>query len=862
MPRRVFTAVAVVLVLIGGGALSASSQTQSSAEQTTGAYFIQLNSAPLAALRATATQTAAHLARLARERQGFRGEARAAGISLRVRAEFFSLFNGFSVDASPAQIAGIARLAGVRAVFPVLKVSLPPTTKSEFAPQLATALSMTGADAAQSELGLSGSGIKVAVMDTGLDYDHPDLGGPGPFPTSRVIAGFDYVGDNFDASGPPAAQIPKPDPDPDDCNGHGTHVAGIVGARAAAEGGVTGVAPNVRFGAYRVFGCDGSTFSDIMIMAMQDILKDGMDVLNMSIGSARQWPQHPTSVASDILVENGVVVVASFGNSGAEGLYSGSSPGVGSKVIGVGAVDNLRVRALTFNVIPGGRQVPYVHFAPSPPPPTSGTVPIVHVGRGCSNPLDPYLADPNGRIALIERGLCTFAEKYDRAFAAGAIGVVFFNSVPGFFGSTVSPDRPIPAVGILRTDGLAIISALGSGPVSIQWTNVFVLAANPTGGLTASFSSYGLPPDLSVKPDITAPGQVIRSTYPLERGGYATISGTSMSAPHVAGAAALFLEFAPDFPTELVRDRLMNNASPILWWGNPDLGFLDNVHRQGAGLLNIFNAVRKNRAVTPSKLALGEGTGPVTKRLTIHNGDNIDITFDLSHRPALATGPNTFVPAFFNAPASVSFSASSIVVPAGGSRTVDATIIPNAALADRSLYGGYIVFTPREGGFRPPMVVPYAGFKGDYQSIVSLVTTPNGRVPCVALVPAPPITDALCRPTGLTFNPKIEPLFIFFHLDHAVTRFVVEVFTHPNGLPIGKVFSQDFLPRNSSPGGFFFITWDGKDPDGKLVPDGFYTLRITILKALGDPLNPAHFEERRLPTAPGSSVRVLTTPAP
>ena len=863
MPRRVFAAV-VVALLIFGGALPVRSQSSSSAEVPS-AYFIQLQSAPLAALQAgtPATAVAGQLARLARERQDFRRNARAAGATFKERQSFHTLFNGLSVDASPAQATALARLAGVRAVFPVLRYSLPPTTTSTSNPQLETALAMTGADVVQSELGLSGFGIKVAVMDTGLDYHHPDLGGnpDARFPpgTERVIAGFDFVGDDFDAGGTPAQQIPKPDPDPDDCNGHGTHVAGIVGARAASPGGTTGVAPYVRFGAYRVFGCDGSTFADIMIAAMEMILADGMDVLNMSIGAARQWPQYPTAVASDILVDNGIVVVASFGNSGAEGLYSGSAPGLGSKVIGVGSVENSHINALTFNVNPGGRQVPYLPLATTPDPPTSGTsAEVVFVGQGCL--ADPYLVDPRGRIALVVRGVCTFDEKYQRAFAAGAVGVIIHNNSTGLFaGGGVTP-RAIFGIGVSQADGMHIRSL--TGPVTLTWTAVRINAPNPTGGLSASTTSYGVSPDLVVKPDITAPGGLIRSTYPLERGGYRTISGTSMSSPHVAGSVALLLEHSPGFPTALVRDRLMNNASPILWWGNPALGFLDNVHRQGAGLLNIAQAVRKNRLVTPSKLSLGEGTGPVTKRLTIHNGDNIEITFDLSHRPALATGPNTFVPAFSNAPSTVSFSASSVGVPAGSSRTVDVTITPNAGLEHRSLYGGYVVLTPREGGFRPPMVVPYAGFKGDYQSILALVPTTNGRVPCVALIPSPPppsITDGLCvaPPATLTFNPKVQPLSIFFHLDHQAQRLVLEVFTHPNGLPVGQVFRQDFLPRNGSRSAFFTLSWDGKNPDGSLVPDGFYRLRITILKALGDPLNPAHFEEWTSPP-----VRVLTTPAP
>ena len=140
-------------------------------------------------------------------------------------------------------------------------------------------------------------------MDTGIDYDHADFGGDGTarsnsnqFPNSRVVAGFDFVGDAFTGG-----NTPVPDAFPDDCNSHGSHVAGIVGA----NGGAVGVAPDVVFGAYRVFGCDGSTTSDIMLAAMERALDDDMDVLNMSIGARAQWPQYPTAAAATQAAEEG-----------------------------------------------------------------------------------------------------------------------------------------------------------------------------------------------------------------------------------------------------------------------------------------------------------------------------------------------------------------------------------------------------------------------------------------------------------------------------------------------------------------------------------------------------------------------------
>lgn len=235
------------------------------------AWFVELRSSP--AVEGTSPAV------LSSEKAAFRAAAARAGVPFAERFAFDTLWNGLSVSIKPSDVARIARLPGVVAVHPVITIDAP--TLSPLAdPELATALAMTGADTAQ-DLGHTGAGVKVAVMDTGVDYDHPDLGGcfgPG----CRVAYGWDFVGDAFDANpaNPTYNPIAVPDPDPDDCNGHGTHVAGIIGASGdPGSGGARGVAPGVVFGAYRVFGCAGSTTADIMLAAMERALADGMKVL-------------------------------------------------------------------------------------------------------------------------------------------------------------------------------------------------------------------------------------------------------------------------------------------------------------------------------------------------------------------------------------------------------------------------------------------------------------------------------------------------------------------------------------------------------------------------------------------------------
>ncbi|HXW09881.1 MAG TPA: S8 family serine peptidase, partial [Steroidobacteraceae bacterium] len=738
-----------------------------------------------------------------------------------------------------------------------------PEPASAPSPDLFTAINMTGASIAQNELGLTGEGVKVAVMDTGIDIEHPAFGGSGvpltgtgTFPTARVVEGWDFVGDAFNADPTSLAYNPTaaPDPNPDDCNGHGSHVAGIVGANDATNG-MKGVAPGVTFGAYRVFGCDGSTTSDIMVAAMERALADGMDVLNMSIGSSYQWPQYPTAAAADRLVNKGMVVVTSIGNAGANGLYSASAPGVGAKVIGTASFDNTNQMLPTFTISPDDTSIGYTNATAAPPAPTSGSLPMARTGTstttndGCA----PHAAGAyTGQAVLIRRGTCGFYDKALNAQNAGAAAVVLYNNVAGRINPTVAGAMPItiPVVAISDTEGVLINNRLAAGPVTLTWTDDLGSFLSATGGLISSFSSYGLSPDLTVKPDIGAPGGNIYSAYPLEKGGYANISGTSMASPHVAGGVALLVQANPKTPSQVVRTILQNSADPKNWWGNPALGFLDNVHRQGAGMVDIDDAILATTRIEPAKLALGESqAGPATRTLTIRNDGDAAVTYDLSHVPALSTGPNTFTPAFVTGFATVAFSAPSVTVPAKGSASVDVTITANAGLADLSQYGGYLVLTPQGGGqvYR----VPYAGLKGDYQA--KPVFTGGfpflGRLTACSLV-----RDLDCYVGGSYTVPAAGTVYsmtnafnvpqLLVHLDHQVRLFRVEIFDS-NGKAWHREYNEDYVGRNSTATGFFTFALDGVTTAGNksyTLPEGTYTAKVSVLKALGDAANPAHWE--------------------
>ena len=868
-----FAAVATGVAALTPAAVAAPSGPSIAATETEAlpdTWFVQLTNRPAA--------DGTSLTVLKAEKQAFRAAAAKAGVKFTERYAFDTLWNGLSVKASHADITKIRSLAGVTAVWPVAVVAAPPKGSS-VAPELFTALAMTGADIAQSELGYTGDGVKVAVMDTGIDVDHPAFGGDGVarydsplFPSDRVAYGYDFVGDAFnaDSTSPSYNPVPVPDDNPDDCGGHGTHVAGIIGANDATNG-MKGVAPDVTFGAYRVFGCVGSTTTDIMIAAMERALADGMQVLNMSIGSAYQWPQYPTAAAADRLVNKRVVVVASIGNNGTNGLYAAGAPGLGSKVIGTASFDNTRIAQAAFSITPDDRLIGYNPATGAPPAPLSGTLPIAAPTpvTACPVLVDGHYVSPfipgslAGQAVLVDRGACSFYWKARFAQEAGAAAVIIANNTAGQLSPTVDPaggaaftpipcphaDFPtcpavaIPTVAILQADGNTIRTRLASAPVDLTWTNQTVSTVNPTGGLISSFSSYGLSPDLALKPDIGAPGGSIWSSYPLEKGKYASLSGTSMASPHVAGAVALLLQARPGTSAQSVRGILQNSADPKPWWGSPGLGLLDNVHRQGAGMLDIDDAILATTKIEPSKIAAGEGeAGPYTQTLKVVNSGPSAVTYDLSHVNALSTG-GVITPSFYTSDAAVAFGTPSVTVPAKGTAYVDVTITP-ASGPQYGQYGGYVVFEPQGGG--ESYRVPYAGFVGDYQGIQVLTAGPVSSVPMpwLALLYGGSYYK-LEGPTDWTFTMVgTDVPYLLMHFDHQSRMLRVEVFDQ-KGSSWQRAYDEQYLPRNSSGTGFFAFPLDGYTFAGKkilMLPDGNYYAKISVLKALGDAANPAHWE--------------------
>ncbi len=842
-------------------------------------WFVQVSGAP--SLRGGSRSAA-------KSRQAsVQDAARDDGVKLSVLHSYTRVWNGFSVKASKSAVDKLRNVRGVTAIYPVFPVALP---DRKVEPQLKYSLPMIGADVAQ-VAGYLGDGIKVGVIDTGIDYNHPDLGGSGTpgnnadFGPSapRVKYGYDFVGDDYDAD--TAGSEPDPDGFPDDCNGHGTHVSGIIGANGdPATGHAKGVAPHVTFGAYRVFGCEGSADTEVILAAMDRAAADEMDVVNMSLGDAfATWPDYPDAAAADALTDAGTIVVASAGNSGESGLFSSGSPGVGKKVISVASVENTNITLQYFsaNPVPTGTDgnFGYAPAEAAPPPPDSGSAPLVTGPSGNTEGCDP-LTGLAGKVVLLQRGTCSFYEKALSAQLGGAAGVVIYNNAPGILSPTVEGDETItiPVVFISQADGEALAAQAASTPTTLTWTTSTKASENPVAGLVSDFSSFGMSADLTLNPDVAAPGGNIWSTFPIELKSYANLSGTSMAAPHVTGSVALLLEAARLANADLdgdvagIRSALQNTAKPIstlFQFGQSAVpGVYEPVSRQGAGLIQIDKAISEAltaTTVSPGKISVGENRSKYYKKtLTLTNHGNKTEKYTLSVQNAAAVGPapTTYWYDYSTKKVSSKFSSKSVTVKAHKTAKV-AVYLKQPALKTGWLYGGWVKFTKSDKS--KTLVVPFGGIYGDYQKVKVLqdiwdVNSAQTALEVVADLPALSTSSSIDdivspsdpKPT-FTLEDAAHSPYLLFHFDYPVSNAFFNVYkATAAGKKGAEVFKghKTFLElgefgRDDS---YLALPFDGKVPfsnntaAGLTVPNGNYVLELRVLKALGKTGTSSHWE--------------------
>lgn len=631
-----------------------------------------------------AVQTAkTQLARVERAQQGLLAPLSALGAQVIYRTQ--RVYNGIAVHVDAAKLDQLAALPGVKAIHPLIKHSL----------ELDSSVPLIGAPQLWAGTGipapLTGTGMKIAIIDTGIDYIHTGFGGsglpadytrndgtlitesPALFPSARVVGGYDFVGDAYTGS-----NTPQPDPDPMDCNGHGSHVAGISAGNGVTDTGAAytgpynatthtatnfrigpGVAPQASLYALRVFGCDGST--EVVDQAIEwavDPNGDGnfadkVDVINMSLGSDFGYETDTTSVAANNAVAAGVIVVASAGNDGDSTFISGS-PGSASRVISVASsvdatdiLDGFQENSPTNRALPASFSVAF-DWAGMAAPVTQDMVYPADQPSGCATFSPANQALIAGKIVLLDwtDNQCGSVTRGANLVAAGAAGGILVDNSAAF-DLFITGSATIPMVSAPKSVGDALKAEAGT--VNITFNKTFLSSIPYTDpnliDTVSAFSSRGPRRDGSIlKPDISAPGQGIFSVGSGTGDEGANISGTSMAAPHIAGAMALLRQLHPTWSIEELKALVMNTAVNNLRADLDQSTALFTPSRVGAGRADLPRAATGTVvAYTPNNNGLVSvsfgsvevlGTTTLTRTIEVSNKGTAPATYNLAYVPA------------------------------------------------------------------------------------------------------------------------------------------------------------------------------------------------------------------------------------
>ncbi|HUO96715.1 MAG TPA: S8 family serine peptidase [Steroidobacteraceae bacterium] len=649
----------------------------------------------------------------------------------KVVAEYHHALNGVAVMIPRRQAAALAQLPGVRSVHPVATY------------RITNAVSIPFLDVPavwQGHPSLKGEGVKIAIIDTGIDYTHANFGGPGTIdawnaavanstqpadPTlfgrhaPKVKGGIDLAGDNYNADDP--TSVPVPDPNPLDCAAHGSHVAGTAAGFGVANG-VTyhgpynaaaytntsfdigpGVAPKADLYAVRVFGCAGST--NLVTDAIDWAVQNHMDVISMSLGSPFGTADTSDSVAEANAIAAGISVVAAAGNEG-PGFYIAGTPASADHVLSAAAMDaraslaNGVIFTLSDGVVFG------VEANDLSVPPSAPLVVLksgAGLALGCSS-ADYQGVNAAGAVVVVSRGSCTFSSKAVLAEAAGAAAIGVVNNAAGYQAPSFSTVPTIPFIEMLLSDTATLLTA---GPsVALATGNV----PNPTFETLASFSSGG--PrfgDSAFKPNVTAPGVGVISTSMGTGNQGVAFSGTSMATPHVAGVAALTREAHPHWSPQAIEAAIVQTATPSLLTA-PDPRMSGSGVVQPVGSTETQVVAQDDQGNASLSFGFEESTRDysATRELTIRNLGRDRVRYSVSYSPAAtATG----------VPHSISLSRTSIAVDGHDSEDLKVSVhVPVATVgathdnSGNQVYedvAGYIELSPTGGSSAPALMVPY-----------------------------------------------------------------------------------------------------------------------------------------------------------
>jgi len=822
--------------------------------------------------------------------------------------DLYATVNGFTGVVSLDQLKDILSLAGKGRIAQVY-ISKPYTVdvvgepisyesmeEIGVSPDMVNSAPLIGAPEAWN-LGYTGSGTYVAVIDTGIDYTHENFGGYSSFPNEKIPYGYDFAdGDN----------------DPMDHNGHGTHVAGTVAGVGTAQfqdknGNLVplkGVAPDAKIIICKVFSDYGPyAYTADMVAAIEYLIQlkqNGVNVVaaNMSLGSDKGFddPTDPEQKAIKNGYLAGITFAISAGNnaffdyaapfSNEDGQYTSyikdparvGAPGASRYAITVAAVNNqgtvLEGQKLKFNN-------DYVMYLTSPdsrdPVSVFNQQSVTLVDTSSIFCSVPEGSDYSGKVLLIDRGTCSFEVKVNNARAVGAIGVVvgnYDNDTSLISMALGTAANTIPAVFIGGPDKVKLRSAIqaADGSLQVVFSNEIARSYAATDpNAMADFTSWGPAPNMAFKPTVSAPGVSIFSSVPGNQ--YATYQGTSMAAPHVAGAVAVIKQAHPDWTPEQIKQALVNTAEPISRY-SPRV--------QGAGRINVAKAVSNNVFITYNGqpyAELGAFTGNKTITLTITNKGTTTYTANISGYVTTSRQQYYYGNQGFTYTVGTVSAPSSVSVEPGATETIQVTIQPSEAWTN-IFVEGRLLFTSEDR----TRVFPFLGYFGDW-AIYSDKDTINGDskwpdnnniidLPwwnedswngltgvyypygnglyyigknsngdfderTLAISAGSPYStwqNSLVVGLGLLRNARALTIYVLDSAGKVVKTIASENFVRAAVL-------DDGVTAGLNTGWTKNWFWDGTDRNGNLVPEGQYTIRIV---AMPDPL--ISDESKLLPT--------------
>ena len=683
--------------------------------------------------------------------------------------EFSAVITGFSAKVKAKDIDKLRKQPGVKKVTTQMKAERP---KGGASPNLATAPGMIKANTLWDQYDFSGQGMLVSIIDTGVDPSHKDMKLSsdvksrynseaevnkvikenqlkGKWHSKKVPYGYNYADESQEIRDSGIGGF------------HGMHVAGIVAANGDTENeGVRGVAPNAQLLAMKVFSNDAlysTVYEEVWLKAIDDSIKLGADVLNMSLGMGSGYSRDgisPTNAAFNKARKAGVVCSVAMGNDrvtnwGGEAntnlainpdMGTTGHPAVADPSYSVASIENTNLKGR--NVVVEGKDIAISTGTAegADEDTTTGMRQYVHVEEG-NEPSDYDGIDAKGKIVLARRGNKSFNEKAILAKSKGAAGIIIYNTPDGNNLSFMSgmENKEFPSVFISNEDGLKLIELLKENPEQkINITEVKPVK-NPQGGQMSTFSSWGITPDLRLKPDIAGVGGNIYSTINEDK--YTLMSGTSMATPQVAGASALvmqrlykdgWLKRTADGKPDPIQEYLtvlvmMNTATPVKDT-EVEGASLYTPKQQGAGLVNLENVVKTNVTVTATggkdtkedgKLELGEVGDQFNATFKLKNYSKKDITFTpkyISLKDEVKDGRYTE-----HSSVAEEKSLPQVTVKANSEVEYKATISTKGI--DKNQFAqGYVMF---ESDANPTLSVPYTGFKGDWSEPQFLDNMPD-----------------------------------------------------------------------------------------------------------------------------------------